>query len=98
MAAPVEIRNFTPLWSQHFDADLMRFMRRDGMGNEHGWKDPFIRDVARPMYMAWMERKEYRGTGESWARLITDDAWRIACMEWIGRRKAPVAPAEGAEK
>lgn len=71
-----------PTW----DADLKQFMATpQGSAN---YQDVFFSAVARPMYLAWKERKEKRGTGLEWARLIAAADWRKACVEWILRREA----------
>ena len=72
---------------EDFEYDLGRFMRGDGVYNDVGWSNPFMRDVARPMYIAWMQRKEGVGTGLEWALAIKADDWRRACIGWIQRRE-----------
>jgi hypothetical protein len=69
-----------------WDADLGRFM--NGPGDSMPYTDPFFNGVARPLFMAWKERKEKRGNGLEWARLIAASDWRRACVEWIVRREA----------
>jgi hypothetical protein len=70
-----------PTWEE----DLKKFMDRPGQ--EERYQDIFFSAVARPMYRAWAERKEHRGTGLEWARLIGAEDWRRACVEWIVRRE-----------
>jgi thymidylate synthase len=69
-----------------WDADLKLFLRHP-TGNGF-YKDVFFQSVAFPMYMAWNMRKDKRGTGLEWARLIAAPDWRRACVEWIVRREA----------
>jgi hypothetical protein len=71
-----------------WDADLARFM-----ANPHTtqYQDVFFSAVARPMYLAWQQRKEKRGTGLEWARLIGAEDWRRAAVEWIVRRENKLA-------
>jgi thymidylate synthase len=71
-----------PTW----DADLAQFMREPG-GLHLNYGDVFFRAVAAPMYRAYQERKEKRGTGLEWARLIGAEDWRKACVDWIVRRE-----------
>lgn len=65
-------------------ADLDVFMATPGA---KGYKneDPFFACVARPMYSAWMTRKQGLGTGCEEAKSIVADDWRLACVEWIKR-------------
>jgi hypothetical protein len=68
-----------------WDADLKRFMEKPV---RTGYGDVFFSSVAMPMYQAWDERKNKRGNGLEWARLIAAPDWRRACVEWIVRREA----------
>lgn len=70
-----------------WERDLMRLVARDGIPNEHGWNSKFMRDVARPMYMAhdaW-RHKQYDEADEL-VLTVTAWDWRIAAMEWLDRR------------
>ena len=52
------------------------------------WQNPFFYYVARPMYMAWKAYKNGSfSEAASWASQIEDDAWSIACTNWLMRRK-----------
>jgi thymidylate synthase len=70
-----------------WDADLKRFMSDPSQGGA-AYGDEFFSTVAAPMYYAWKERKEKRGTGMAWAVQIAAEDWRQACVEWIERREA----------
>ena len=62
--------------------------------------EPFITDVAQPMFEAWQARKDKTGNGEREAGNIRAWDWRIACLGWIDRHdtmlamKARLAPKE----
>lgn len=71
-----------------WDADLREFMSAHETGCVPAYKDVFFSSVATPMYKAWRQRKEKKGTGVEWARLIAAADWRKACLEWILRREA----------
>lgn len=68
-----------------WDRELEQFMAYPSYRN---FEDVFFSTVALPMYAAWKERKEKRGSGLDWARLIAAPDWRRACVEWILRREA----------
>jgi hypothetical protein len=55
---------------------------------DHPYTEPFLREVAQPMFAAWKVRKEHRGTGELETSYIAAMDWRMACQQWIGRREA----------
>jgi thymidylate synthase len=72
-----------------WDEDLsMFFGSLDSNTVAPRFKDVFFFNVVWPMWCAWRERKEKRGDGLSWARLIAAEDWRTACVEWIVRREA----------
>lgn len=71
-----------------WDADLKLFFELHNRLTTGTYKDVFFSTVALPMYNAWRERKEKRGTGLEWARLIAAPDWRRACVDWIVRREA----------
>jgi len=47
------------------------------------WKSRFIRRVAIPVHNAFVFRK---GIYFEWVNAIGDEAWKVACQEWIERR------------
>lgn len=50
--------------------------------------EPFFKEVAVPAFAAFQRHKErdYQGA-EFWLRRIVADDWRIACTQWIEKRK-----------
>lgn len=52
-----------------------------------GHTEPFFTDVAVPMFNAWHERKNKISDGEHWVSQIAAEDWRLACTEWIERRR-----------
>ena len=44
-------------------------------------KTQWFREVAYPMYWAYMERKD-GGDGSHWVKQIADQNWRTACEKW----------------
>lgn len=75
-----------PTWLE----DLYYFLQTPR--NELGFNDPFFPEVACPMFAAWEERKEGKGTGLAHAKRIAAEDWRKACVEWIERRETKVEP------
>lgn len=69
-------------WNLDLDKFLSNPLRPQG-----DFEDTFFTSVAGPMYRAWRERKERKGDGLDWARLIGAEDWRRACIEWILRRE-----------
>lgn len=69
--------------------DLEYFLTRNGIHNEHSkWHSKFIGEVAVPMYLAhdaW-RNKQYDEAVEHASRIVAWD-WRIACLEWLDRRR-----------
>lgn len=68
-------------WMANADALLW------GVRTPARYTEPFFLDVALPMYLAWMERKE--GLGDGTRFLLTmpeNNDWRIAALEWVARR------------
>jgi hypothetical protein len=51
------------------------------------YKDPFFNEVARPMYLAWRNRKEKTGSGLAEIERVTAPDWKLACTLWIARRE-----------
>lgn len=83
----IKIPLFAVGFEDEFHRDLGRFMSGDVIYNEIGWRTMFFADVARPMYISWMERKNKQSDGLEWVRKIRDEHWRKACVEWIERRE-----------
>lgn len=56
--------------------------------HERQFADPFFADVALHMYNSYMafKRKDYSGAIDAADRIRAED-WRIACIEWLQRRK-----------
>lgn len=65
-------------------AELRAFM--DVPGCIVAGYNPIFYHVAKPMYLAWMERKEGISDGLSWVQQIEDPSWRHVCLQWIGRK------------
>ncbi len=66
-----------------WDKDLAEFLA----GRRENFADPFFRDVAKPMYEAWVDRKTKQGDGLRLVEKIAAPDWRIACSTWIKRRE-----------
>lgn len=69
------------LWNE----DLRNFMAAPD--RLHTYADPFFSLVARPMYLAWMMRKEKLGNGHAEVERIVAKDWKLACTQWIARRE-----------
>lgn len=74
-----------------WDADLKRFMARDGLWNDvgGGWNSRFFEETAVPMYKAhsaW-RNKQYEEATEEASKIVAWD-WRIASLGWLERREA----------
>lgn len=56
--------------------------------NLGAFDEPFLRDVAVPMYNAWVDRKYHNAPTECdmWIDAIKADDWRLACKGWVNRR------------
>jgi thymidylate synthase len=68
-----------------FEHDLFRFM-----GDEEAdtFQEPFFEKVASPMWDAHAEYRDKRYDGAiEHANLIGAEDWRIACVDWLQRRK-----------
>lgn len=70
---------------ERFDAELEQFLQDPFMSSQ--FEEPFLRDVAGPMYKSWWTRKEKRGTGLEDCSAIAAWDWRNACSQWIMRRE-----------
>jgi thymidylate synthase len=66
----------------------------------HGFKyispnlytDPFVADVAIPMYNAWHARKlKDNELMWDWIHKIKDEAWNYVCVKWVKRRDEDVS-------
>lgn len=51
------------------------------------YKDDFFNHVARPMYLAWQQRKNKEGNGMEFINAVAAEDWKLACTEWIQRRE-----------
>lgn len=69
-----------------FSAQLMAFMIYPN-GPGHADDYTLLSQVARPMYAAFVKRKEEPEEAIKLAMTIAADDWRIACVEWLRRRK-----------
>ncbi len=50
--------------------------------------EPFLRDVAEPMFMAFHYHKERKyKKSQEWAEKVQADDWRIVAQEWLERRE-----------
>lgn len=69
-----------------FDSDLGFFLRGD---LDAAGRTRFFREVAVPMYRAWLIRKAGGWSDEvlSMVAQITDPHWHQACFEWVDRRR-----------
>lgn len=70
-----------------FDEDLEGFFKLP-IGFCGHVNTQFFAKVVRPMWEAWKERKEKRGTGLNWVEAMLPCDWKVACTEWIERREA----------
>lgn len=65
--------------------DLRQFMERPVLFRSN--KNPLFHCVARPMYLAWESYKAGDlGLALYWCDDIEDQAWSLACRQWIERR------------
>jgi hypothetical protein len=69
---------------REWDTDLSKFLAKPG-DPEVEYKEPFFKEVARPMFLAWDTRKTDKWAG--WCYMVAADDWRIAAMEWLRRRQ-----------
>lgn len=61
--------------------------RSDGDNNPYKYTEPFLQDVAQPMFLAFRAHKEkHRELALEFAGLIQADDWRIAASAWLTRR------------
>lgn len=65
-------------------ADFVRDCENFVQGNASGFETHWIRNVAESVYKSWGSRSD------SDLKEIQDDAWRIACTEWVDRKRAAV--------
>lgn len=68
-----------------FERDLLKFMSDE---DEDEFSEPFFERVAVPMWDAHSEyrSKRYDGAIDHASRIAADD-WRVACVDWLQRRK-----------
>lgn len=70
-----------------WEEDLKRFMLKPY--EAHQYHDPFFNFVARPMFVAWWNRKAgFPSTARVALGEIVATDWQRACSEWIERREA----------
>jgi len=71
-----------------FERELADFMQEDPATHTAPYDEPFFRDVAWPMLHAHKHyrKKEYEAAIDEALNIKADD-WRIACVEWLQRRK-----------
>lgn len=65
---------------QHFTTDCEKFLD----GHRTDFNTHWMNHVATPVYDSWLSRSSMD------LETIEDDAWRIACTEWVARRSATV--------
>lgn len=83
VVTPFKLVNSTvDAWNQ----DLRMFMLNPEASNPY--KDVFFSDVARPMYLAWQERKQKVSNGSQWVERVQATDWKLAAQQWIARREA----------
>jgi thymidylate synthase len=84
-----------------FEKELPKFVEKYSGKTSTGtngdmWSEPFLKNVADPMMMAF---QSWKGRGENvewfsvameWVDSIKADDWRIAARNWLQRRKAKV--------
>lgn len=98
-ANPTHWPSTVPLVSslETFEKELPRFVEEfKGLPGPEAvlaetWTEPFLRDVCRPAFCAFAYYKvgswKNAPGGSRWHELIKADDWRIACTEWLNRRK-----------
>jgi len=70
----------------HWLQDLEAFLDNP-LNVEYEYIDPFFKNTAVPMYMAWHHRKTLKSSGAAWAASIEAEDWREACTAWITRKE-----------
>lgn len=68
-----------------WDKDLHKFL--DDPLSGYVYHDPFFKQVAEPMWSAWMVRKDKQGDPMEHVRAIVAEDWKLACAQWITRRE-----------
>lgn len=59
--------------------------------DDTGFHSPLLSMVAQPMWKAWKAyKKKSYNRALAWCRAIDAEDWRLACHEWIMRRKESV--------
>lgn len=78
-----------------FDYECAMFVKNHHASHMHayadpGYTEPFLRDVAWPMCMAWLANKKGRKEValNEWVPRILASDWNLAAKEWIERRIA----------
>lgn len=74
-----------------FEEELPKIVEQyDGGGMTdpfYEYQEPFLRTVAQPMFDAFLSYKRKCATTMDHAEKIQADDWRIACTQWLERRK-----------
>lgn len=78
--------------SNRWFVELAQFMR-DPLNSE--CTEPFLLNLARPAYRAYMDRKQGVNNGMEAVVQIQSEDWRIACHDWISRREQRKAKEAG---
>jgi hypothetical protein len=72
---------------------FLRDARRFVAGNFGELETRWFNEVAKPMYDAYMERKNKQGSGLEHIRRIRAEDWRMACAQWVNRKDSPLQVA-----
>ncbi len=73
---------------ERFEDELWAFNFAEGGLDANNFTEPFFRRVAVPMFNAYMYKKDrnYEAALDM-ARLIGADDWRMACIQWLERKR-----------
>ncbi len=77
-----------------FDREVCEFVEENSGKPTHEtvcqeWAEPFLQNVAQPMCAAWNFYKAKRfEEALAWCEQIAADDWRVACTNWMLKRKA----------
>lgn len=73
--------------------EFLRDARKFVRGNFGELNTRWFNEVAKPMYDAYMDRKNKTGNGQNHVRRIRAEDWRMACAQWISRKDGqPTTP------
>ena len=90
----VDDRYGTVLGDAHVDLlqgdSLHEFFRQceEFVTGKTGQMNPWLAEVASPIYFSYMQRKSKKGDGHAIAENIAATDWRLACLEWIERKES----------